>query len=175
DLGSIGTVTNNLDGTYSATLTSHTTGTAHVSGKLGATDIGHGASVTFTPGAAAGATTLITASPTSVSVDVGSSAITVQAKDQYGNNLTSGGGTVSLSADHGSLSSVTDNLDGTYSATLSDTVTRLDTVSGSINTHAITDTASVTFTPGAAAGATTLITASPTSVSVDVGSTSEAP
>src|SRR5207244_2802520 len=102
DLGSIGTVTNNLDGTYSATLTSHTTGTAHVSGKLGATDIGHGASVTFTPGAAVAAQSTISASPTSVSVDVGTSALTVQLKDQYGNNLTSGAGTVTLATDLGS-------------------------------------------------------------------------
>ena len=128
--------------------------------------------MTFTPGAASGATTTITAAPTSVSVDVGSSSITVQAKDQYGNNLTSSGGTVLLSTTAGTLSAVTDNGNGTYSATLSDTVTRTDTVSGSIHALPITATASVTFTPGAASGATTTITAAPTSVSVDVGSSS---
>src|SRR5204863_279423 len=100
--------------------------------------------------------------PTSVSVDLGQSAITVQAKDQFGNNLTAGGDTVTLSANHGTLSSVTDNLNGTYSATLSDTVTRTDTVSGKINTQDISDTATVTFTPGAADPATTLISAFPT-------------
>ena len=45
---------------------------------------------------------------------------------------------------------MTDNLNGTYSATLSDTVTRTDTVSGSINALPITANASVTFTPGVA-------------------------
>ena len=107
-------------------------------------------SFTVVPGAASGATTTISASPTGVSVDVGSSTITVQAKDQDGNNLVSSGGTVLLSADFGSLSAVIDNGNGTYSATLTDTVTRTDTVSGSINALAITDTASVTFTPGTA-------------------------
>src|SRR5205807_3147915 len=98
-------------------------------------------SVTFTPGAVSSSTRRNTALQGYWSSDVCSSALTVRLKDQYGNNLTSGGDTVALFTDHGSLGSVTDNGNGTYSATLSDTVTETDTVTGKVNTHAITDDA----------------------------------
>ena len=147
----------------SQSITATDTDTASISGSQ--------SGIMVTPGAASGVTTTISASPTSVSVDIGSSTITVQAKDQYGNNLVSSGGTVLLSATHGTLSPVTDNHNGTYTATLSDTVARADTVSGSINALAIAaGNPTVTFTPGAASGVTTTISASPTSVSVDIGS-----
>ena len=124
--------------------------------------------MTFTAGAADPAKTTISAFPTSVSVDGTGSVITVQAKDQFGNNLPSGGDIVTLSSTHGSLTSVTDNTDGTYSATLTDTLAGTDTVSGTINAAAITSgDAHVTFTAGAADPAKTTISAFPTSVSVD--------
>src|SRR5207302_1197510 len=117
DHGTVGTVTDNSDGTYTAELSDTTAETDTVSGTINTIDITDTATVEFTPGAADATTTTISASPTSTTVD-GSSTITVQAKDQYGNDLTSGGDTVTLSTDHGSLTSVTDNTDGTYSATL---------------------------------------------------------
>src|SRR4029077_11204357 len=148
---------------------SHTTGTATVSGTLNSGAIGHNATVTFTPGATNAAQSTISASPTSVSVDVGTSAITVQAKDQYGNNRTTGGDTVTLATTLGTIGAITDNLNGTYSATLTSHVTGTATVSGTLNTVTIGHTATVTFTPGATDAGQSTISASPTSVSVDVG------
>jgi hypothetical protein len=73
--------------------------------------------------------------------------ITVQAKDASGNNLTASGGLVTLSSTgSGSVSTVTDNNDGTYTATITNTVAEAVTISGTIDGSAITDTAAVTFT-----------------------------
>ncbi|MBS1512053.1 MAG: T9SS type A sorting domain-containing protein [Bacteroidetes bacterium] len=49
--------------------------------------------------------------------------ITVQLKDASGNNLTSSGGTVDMFTTAGTLSTVTDNNNGTYSATLTSAAT----------------------------------------------------
>ena len=94
---------------------------------------------------ASGATSTITASPTSFTVSSGSSTITVQLKDGGGTNLSSGGDTVVLTTDVGTLSSVTDNGDGTYTATLTSAATGTATVSGTVNAGAITDTGTVTI------------------------------
>ena len=51
------------------------------------------------------------------------STLTVQAKDGNGNNLTASAGTVTLSTSAGSLSGVTDNGNGTYTATLTSSAT----------------------------------------------------
>jgi parallel beta-helix repeat protein len=94
------------------------------------------------------ATSTITAAPISISADGAStSTITVQLKDSFGNNLTAGGDTVLLNTTLGSLGSVTDNLDGTYTATLTAGVTPgTATVTGTVNAAPITDDATVDFT-----------------------------
>ena len=106
------------------------------------------ANVQFVPGPADAAHTTITALPTSVPSDgVSTSTITVQAKDAQDNNLTSSGGVVTLSTDHGSLSAVTNNNNGTYTATLTaSNAIETATVSGTIGGNAITDQATVDFT-----------------------------
>src|SRR5207244_1537792 len=79
------------------------------------------ASKTFTvvPGAASGLTTTLQADKTSLPDDGHSTAtVTVAASDAAGNNLTLGGDTVQLDATAGTLSPVTDQHDGTYTATL---------------------------------------------------------
>jgi uncharacterized Zn ribbon protein len=120
DLGSVGSVTDNGNGTYTATLTSGTVaGTATITGSVNAAAITDTATVTLTPDAADATTSLITASPTSIAADgAETSTITVQLKDVNNNDLISGGDTVTLATDLGSLGSVTDNSDGTYTATL---------------------------------------------------------
>src|SRR5207302_2771710 len=92
------------------------------------------ANVQFVPGPADAAHTTITALPASIPADGASTAtITVRAKDAHDNNLTSSGGIVTLATDHGSLSAVTNNNDGTYTATLtSSNVIETATVSGTI-------------------------------------------
>jgi len=89
----------------------------------------------------------ITASPTTVIADgTTASTITVQVLDTEGNTNTRGGETVVISSSAGTVSSTTDNGDGTYSATVTSTTTGAATISGTLNGVTITDTASVTFT-----------------------------
>ena len=97
--------------------------------------------------------TTITADPNEIIADgVSTSLITVQAIDENGVNLTIGGATITLSATDGTLSSVTDNNDGTYTATLtSSTDPGFVTISGTVNGNPIIDTAEVTFSPEAGA------------------------
>ncbi len=82
-----------------------------------------------------GATSTLAASLTSIVADGAStSTITVTLKDSYGNSLGSGGDAVVLSTTDGMLSSVTDNGNGTYTATLTAPVTPgSGTVSGTVN------------------------------------------
>lgn len=100
-----------------------------------------------TPGAASTATTLISASPSVILNDgFSTSTITVQLKDSEGNNRTVGGETIALSATDGTLGSITDNGNGTYTATLtSSVVAGTATITGTLNAVAITDNALVEF------------------------------
>ncbi len=110
DLGSLGLVTDNSDGTYTATLTSTDTGTATITGTVNAASITDNATVTLTPGPLDATTSLISAAPTTIASNgVATSTITVQLKDAFSNNLDSGGDTVTLATDLGILGSVTDN------------------------------------------------------------------
>ncbi len=173
--GTLGSVTDNNDGTYSATLTSSTTaGTATISGTVNAASMTDNATVSFSVGAAAGSSSLITASPTEITADGSStSTITVQLKDANGNNLTSGGDTVTLFTTAGTLGTVSDNGDGSYSATLtSSSSVETATISATLNSSSISDTASVDFVMAAASANTSLINASPDSIIANGSSTS---
>jgi hypothetical protein len=82
---------------------------------------------------------------------VSTSTITVQLKDASGNNLIVGGDTVVLNTSSGTLGSVTDNSNGTYTAILtSDTITGTATISGTVGMQTILDTATVMFISGSA-------------------------
>jgi hypothetical protein len=96
---------------------------------------------------ASGAKTTITATPTSLTVG-GSANLVVQAKTASGANITAGGAVVTLSSDAGTLSAVTDAGDGTYTARLTSIVERDAHVTGTIDGSAITQHATVSFTPG---------------------------
>ncbi|WP_300496621.1 invasin domain 3-containing protein [Marinobacter sp.] len=173
--GTLSNVTDNGDGTYSATLTSSTTAeTATITGTLDGTDITDSASVEFVPGDASAATSTVTATPSSITADgVSNTTITVQAKDANGNNLTTGGDTIALSSNAGTLSNFADNGDGTYTALLtSSTAKGTATVSGTLNAASITDSASVAFVAGPATAANTTITASPSPITADGTTTS---
>jgi len=112
-----------------------------------------GTSNTFTvsPGTADENTSTITASPTVILNDgTSTSVLTVQLVDTYGNNLTSGGSTVVLSATAGTLtlggSGSSDNGDGTYTDTLtSSTSIVTSTITGTVDAVAIVDDAQVEF------------------------------
>ena len=96
------------------------------------------------------ATSTISASPSSIAANGTSTAtITVQAEDAYGNNLATGGATVALSTTAGHLGPVTDNGNGTYTASLtSSAMPGTATVTGTLNGSAIGSSATVTFSSG---------------------------
>lgn len=99
------------------------------------------------PGTPDETTSVISANPTFIASDgTSTSTITVQLRDSEDNNLTSGGHNIQLSTNAGSLSGVTDNSDGTYSATLtSSTNSETATITGTVNGNTITDNAEVRF------------------------------
>lgn len=84
----------------------------------------------------------ITANPSQIALGE-TSDITVQLKDPLGDNLTASGGTVLLSTTAGTLSAVTDNNNGTYSATLTGSGPGVATITGTLNAAPFTDTEEV--------------------------------
>jgi hypothetical protein len=73
----------------------------------------------------------ITANPIEINLG-GSSTITVQLKDQLANNLPGSGGVVELFTTVGTLSAVTDNNNGTYTATLTGSSAGIATITGKL-------------------------------------------
>ncbi|WP_338552768.1 invasin domain 3-containing protein [Paenibacillus sp. KS-LC4] len=150
--GTVGSVTDNGDGTYTAMLTAPTTvGTATVSATVGGQPITSTADVQYAAGAASTATSTVEASPATLTADgTSQSTVSIKLKDAQGNTLTSGGAAVTVSATAGTVSSVTDNGDGTYTATLTaSTMAGTAIVSARVGGQAIAATASVSFVPGA--------------------------
>ena len=75
------------------------------------------ASVQFVPGAVSTVTSTVEAADPSLTANgVSQTTISVKLKDAQGNALTSGGAAVTIAATKGSVSVVTDNGDGTYTA-----------------------------------------------------------
>jgi adhesin/invasin len=118
---------------------------------------------TITAGGASGDTSTITANPTSIPADgTSTSTITVQLKDASGSNLTSGGDAVTLSTTAGTLNSVTDNNNGTYTATLtSSAAPGTATITGTVNGGSIAGSATVTFSAGSTDLAITAVVSNP--------------
>lgn len=99
-------------------------------------------------GPASEVTSTITANPTVLENDaVSTSTITVQVKDAGGNDHSSGGATVNLITDAGTLlGTVTDNGDGTYTQLLqSSSTVELATITGVLNGNNVVDDATVQF------------------------------
>ena len=148
--GNFGSVTDHGDGTYTATFTGITAGTPSA---VGATIESVALTTTLPtmevmPAAASTATSQVTASPTSVP-STGSSTITLRVTDQFGNDLTTGGLTVTFSASQGSMGAVTDHGDGTYTATFNAPFVLLPTsatIRAFIDGMQVTDTATVSVT-----------------------------
>src|SRR5439155_922837 len=97
---------------------------------------------TVNPGPASTATSTVTVSPGSVAA--GSAAtITLRAKDAFGNNETTGGLAVTFSlgagTSSGTIGPVTDNGNGTYTATFTATIPGTPrTITATINGSAVT-------------------------------------
>ena len=125
--GTIGSVLDNLDGTYSAIVTSPTaTGSGVFVATLGGSQVKSGggsqtqSTITYIPGAANATQSTLTPTSASIASCGSTQVLTVQTKDVNGNNLTLGGATVTITIQtgSGSISAVTDNGNGTYTATL---------------------------------------------------------
>ncbi|ANY67777.1 hypothetical protein BBD42_15855 [Paenibacillus sp. BIHB 4019] len=173
--GTVSMVTDNGDGTYTATLTSSTTaGTATVSVTVGSQSLTSTASVQFEAGAASAATSIVEVANASLTADgVSQTMVSIRLKDMYGNALTSGGGSVTALATAGSVSSLMDNGNGTYTATLT-APTRAGTgiIIATVQGQTITSQPSVEFVPGAASTATSTVEASPATLTADGASQS---
>ncbi|MCG8373731.1 MAG: DUF2341 domain-containing protein [Balneolales bacterium] len=102
---------------------------------------------TVTPGDPSVSTTTISANPTVIFNDgFATSTLTVQTKDSEGNDVTTGGATITLSTTSGTIGPITDNSDGTYTATLtSSIVAGTATITGTLNGTSITDDAEVDY------------------------------
>lgn len=167
DYGTIGPVTDNLDGTYSAVLTSTVgVGTATLTFRVGVADGSTTAEVDFVAGLPDPGTSTIAASvPTIIANGTSTSVVTVTLKDSVGNLVGSSGAAIAIATDRGTVSATTPNGDGTYSATLTSATTAgVATLSFTLDTVAGASTTTVEFVPGAADPGSSLISASPVSI-----------
>ncbi|NEN83766.1 hypothetical protein G3T11_15930, partial [Paenibacillus elgii] len=86
---------------------------------VGAIPIPKTASVQFVPGAPSAATSTVDAGSATLAADGASqTTVSVKLKDAQGHALTSGGAVVAITSTLGTVSTVTDNQNGTYTATL---------------------------------------------------------
>ncbi len=109
--------------------------------------------VTFTVSGPSTTTSTISAGLSSVTANgTSTTTITVQLKDSSGNDVTTNAATVALATTAGTLGSVTYAGSGSYTATLTaPTTVSTATISGTLNSLAMTDIATVSFVAGAAA------------------------
>ena len=155
--GSFTSSSTTTDATGKASAVFITATTAGVSYTFTATDNAgiSGQSATVTTVAAVPSTTAstITAAASSIPANGTSSVvITVQLRDAAGTALQASGGTLTMSTTKGTLSAVTDSANGRYVATLRSTFgAQTATVTASLAGTALSQTASVGFTVGAAA------------------------
>ncbi|MGC4037643.1 MAG: invasin domain 3-containing protein [Chitinophagaceae bacterium] len=132
-------------------------GTSNNNGSPAATSLKHDCTSTpaisicgSVPTAGNTVTSTIVASLNSITADGASiSVITIRLKDGSGTNLTSSGGVVTVTTNAGTLGTVTDNNDGTYTVNLtSSTYSSTATINFAINGSAASSSAQVSFTGG---------------------------
>ncbi len=142
--GTFGTVTDNGDGTYSATFTGTTAGTNTITTTLNGQAVTTTAPTITVVAPADPTQSVVSLAPTSIPTG-STSTVTLTTKDASGNPLTVGGSTVVFSLGvgtaQGTFGTVTDNGDGTYSASFTGTTTGTNTVTATINGQAVTTTA----------------------------------
>ncbi|GIO84852.1 hypothetical protein J25TS5_17840 [Paenibacillus faecis] len=168
--GALGAVEDNGDGTYTAVLTAGTvTGLAQLSGTVNGEVFQRSAAVEFVAGAASPAHSVLEADTHELTANgVDSTKVTLRLKDRFGNSLNAGGDRVEIQTSAGTLSSVTDQADGTYTAVLtSGTKAGLAELTGTVNGVALAAGTSIEFRPGGAAAETTALSADRTAVTAD--------
>jgi len=152
------TASNFQSGVFDTTITITSSGITHIDADSSQTISGQSNGFNITPSSTlAPDSSTITADPTDVTADGNStSTITVQLKDEYGNNLVNGGENVQFFTTAGTFSNrdttiaANDNSDGSYSAVLTSPTTASETatITGTVNNTTIPDSATVNFTPG---------------------------
>ena len=164
--------TTNASGVATGTITSTVPGSKTVTAQIDGTTITQTATVTVTAGSVSASQSTVAASPTSVAPGV-TSTITVTAKDSLGDPVS--GATVVLTATGtgNTLTQPPDTTDanGVATGTISSTVAGTKTVTAKINGTTITQTATVTVTPGPVSAAQSTVAASPASVAPGANAT----
>src|SRR5690606_11356472 len=170
DHGSLSSVTDEGNGTYTATFTAETPGTATITGTVNGVAMTDTVVIDVSVGAANATTSTMETSQTSMTTD-DSATITVRLKDSHGNFLTTGDDNVELSTDHGSLSSVTDEGNGTYTATFTAETPGTATITGTVNGDDMSAFVEVVVSVGAASPTTSTMEADKASVTTDDSAT----
>ncbi|MBF0722994.1 invasin domain 3-containing protein [Sanguibacter inulinus] len=165
-LGDVTATTDLGDGTYTARLSGTSTGDATLGFSIDGVQASATTDVSLVAGGADPATSTVSASPTVLVADgTSTSAVTVRLRDAQGNPLTSEGGSVTLSTDLGTLSDVTDNGDGSSTATLTSATTAgTATVSFAVDGVRGTGTATVELVAGPPSPTTSTLTVAPTTI-----------
>ncbi len=119
--GTFGPTIDKNNGTYTATFTGSTAGTNAIVATLGNSTVAASAPVTVVPGKVSPLQSMVTLDSGTVESGTGTT-VTLQAKDAFGNNVTTGGLVVAFrlgsgGTGTGTFSKVTDNGNGTYTAT----------------------------------------------------------
>lgn len=149
-VGTVSAVTDHNNGSYTATLTAPTTiGTGSINASVGGRTIPTTASVQFVSGPPSLAKSTVTVNDSSLLADgTSQTTVTVKLKDAQGNDVTTGGATVSISSTLGIIGTVTTHNNGTYTATLTAPSTvGTSILSATVNGNAIAATTSVQFIP----------------------------
>ncbi|MGE7114846.1 InlB B-repeat-containing protein [Lysinibacillus sp. NPDC047702] len=168
--GTVSAVTDNNNGTYTATLTaSTTTGTGTISGTVGGKAIAGTASVQFVPGSPSTEKSTVGVNIGSLFADgISQATITVKLKDAQNNEIKAGGAAVAISSTLGTVGNVVDHNSGTYTATLTAPITvGTATISASVGGNPITATASVQLNPKPAQSVTATVATSTPIVGMD--------
>ncbi|MDP1675252.1 MAG: invasin domain 3-containing protein, partial [Bacteroidota bacterium] len=169
--GTFGSTADSLSGVYTSIFTGTTSGTsdsvrAYVGGNPITTAL---PAITVTPGTFSLSQSVVSVLSDTVS-SLDSTIITLQAKDASGNNLTTGGLTVAFAlgsgTSNGTIGSVTDNSNGTYSAKFFGTTAGTPkTITATINSSAVTSTLpTITVIPGALSLSQSIVSLSSSSV-----------
>ena len=104
----------------SAVFTAHLLGTGQMEATSGSLTKTSSGTLTATIGTANASQSALTPTSASITTNGATQDLTIQAKDACGNNLSTGGSTVTITilSGIGTIGSVTDNSDGTYTATV---------------------------------------------------------
>ncbi len=152
--GTFSTVKDNGNGTYTATFTGTKAGSNTIKATIGRQ------AVTSTPPTVKVTPAAVSLSQSTISVSLatvaagGQTTVTLTARDAYGNQETAGGSTIVFSLGTGTaggtFSAVTDNGNGTYTATFTGTKAGSNTIKATIGRQAVTSTSpTVKVTPAA--------------------------